>query len=143
MGTLTLLNMVTPLRASTSATSCGVETITAPGVSAAASTLTVDDDELAKGELHVARPGRHVDDEHVQVLLPRSPVDVEQKLLHSLLHHEAAPRHRRVAPRQEVPDAHGGDAVVLQRQQLVVWGQRGRAATHRRSAPARRRPPGP
>lgn len=41
---------------------------------------TIDDDELTETQLHIARPWRHVDDQHFQVPRRGCPVHVEQQL---------------------------------------------------------------
>ena len=87
IGTPTFSNILRPLRASSSAMSCGVVTITAPV------TGTFCDER----QLDVAGAGRHVDDQVVEV----APVGVLQQLLERLRDHRAAPDHRRVGVDQE------------------------------------------
>ena len=78
----TLVNMASPLRASISATSCGVVTMTAPE----------SGDLLRQRELGVAGARRQVDHQEVE----RAPLDVGEELLDRLHHHRTAPDHRRV-----------------------------------------------
>ena len=63
-------------------------------------------DELAEAERRVARPGRQVDDQVVEL----APLDVAQELLDGRVDERAAPDDRRVAG-QEVLDAHHLHAV--------------------------------
>ena len=101
---MTFWNIASPLRASISATSCGVVTMTAPerwifcvSVSCASPV-----------------PGRQVDDEEVEL----APGDVPEELLDRLHHHRPAPDDRLVDVHQE-PERHDPDAVPLDRDDLV------------------------
>ena len=67
MGTFTLANMETALRASMSATSCGVVTMID----------AIDADGLHDGELDVAGAGREIEHEVVEIF----PSDLAEKLL--------------------------------------------------------------
>lgn len=121
--------MDTPFLTSVSATSCGVETMTAPAqdvtqhrlVSVRAMPPTVDVHELPEREGHVARAGRHVDDEGVEArtAVGVAPVDVEKELLHGLLDHEPAPDDGRIHGRvraggfgQQEAHGHARETVV-------------------------------
>jgi hypothetical protein len=57
--------------------------------------------QLAERDRDIARPGRHVDEEHVEL----SPVDVGEELLERAVQHRAAPHHRLVVVEEE-PDRH-------------------------------------
>ena len=70
---------------------------------------------LGHGELHVARAGRHVDDEHVEV----APVDVAQHLGQRRDHHRPAPDDRRALIDQEA-HGHGAETVGLHGPQRVA-----------------------
>lgn len=95
-----------PFLTSARATSCGVDTMTVPvwvtyayeaDVRAERNARTIDIYELSQRERYVPRPGRHVYDEDVEagaMWVRAAPVNVEEQLLHSLLHHETAPGHR-------------------------------------------------
>ena len=63
---------------------------------------------LGKGELRIARAGRHVHHQHIEF----APVHIVQHLHEGALHHGAAPDHRRVFF-DHVADGHGLDAVIL------------------------------
>jgi hypothetical protein len=113
-----------PFLTSARATSCGVDTITVPvwaayayeaDVRAERNARTIDVDELSKRERYVARPGRHVYDEDVEagaMWICASPVNVEEQLLHSLLHHETAPGHRCIGAGEQKPDGHGWQPMI-------------------------------
>jgi len=113
-----------PFLTSARATSCGVETITVPvwvtyaykaDVRAERKARTINADELSKRERYIPRPGRHVYDEDVEagtMWICATPVNVKEQLLHSLLHHEAAPGHRRIGAGEQKPDGHGWQPVV-------------------------------
>lgn len=108
-----------PFLTSARATSCGVDTITVPvwgtypyeaDVRAERNARTIDVDELSQRERYIARPGRHVYDEDVKaraVWISATPVDVEEQLLHGLLHHETAPGDRCIGAGEQKPDGHG------------------------------------
>lgn len=116
-----------PFLTSTSATSCGVDTITVPvrvtyayeaEVRAERNARTIDVDELSQRERYVPRPGRHVYDEDVEtgaMWVCATPVNVEEQLLHSLLHHEAAPGHGCIGAGEQKPHGHGWQPVVRKR----------------------------
>ena len=89
----------------------------------------IDQHKLAKAEGDVAGPGRHIDDEHIKGVEARrlgvgiwcharAPVDVKEKLLHGLHHHEPAPYHGRVCVgpccgrREKEAHRHAWDRVV-------------------------------
>jgi hypothetical protein len=76
----TFSNIFRPLRASISAMSCGVVTITAPVTAPS-----------RQRQLGVAGARRHVDDQIVDV----APVGLVQQLVERLGDHRAAPDHRR------------------------------------------------
>ena len=104
-GTATLRNMFRPLRASTSAMSCGVDTITAPAQRHA----------LRQRQLRIAGARRHVDHQHVEL----APLHVAQHLFERARHHGAAPDHRRVLV-DDVADRHGLETVTLDRLQRLA-----------------------
>ncbi len=99
-GTLTFWNIRRPLRASSSAMSCGVVTTTAP--------LTGTRCDSVSWMSPV--PGRHVDDQVVEL----APVGVVEQLLQGLRDHRAAPDHGLLFLDQEA-DRHDLDAVRLER----------------------------
>ncbi len=100
MGTLSFRNIARPLRTSSSATSCGVVTITTPH----------ERDHLRQRELGVAGARRHVEHQVVE----RAPGHVAQELLDGGVDHRAAP-HERLALVDEQPDRHDLHAVGLDR----------------------------
>ena len=105
-----------PFLTSARATSCGVDTITVPvwvtyayeaDALAERNARTIDVDELSQREGYVPRPRRHVYDEDVEagaMCVCATPVNVEEQLLHGLLHHEAAPGHRCIGAGEQKPD---------------------------------------
>ena len=109
-GTLTWPNIAMPRRASISARSCGVETITAP----ASGTF------WAIVSCGVAGARRHVDDEHVEF----APHDLAQELVQRRHHHRSAPDDRRALLDQEA-DRHDLHAVTLERDELLAVGRHG------------------
>jgi hypothetical protein len=94
------------------ATSCGVETITAPVQdpiqrqlpcptlslhSRTRKRLTIDYDELSQTERDIASPGWRINHQHVQLVpSPSFPIHVEQQLLHGFHDHHPAPHDGRV-----------------------------------------------
>lgn len=75
----TFLNIPTPLRASMRATSCGVDTMTAPSSQPCRfDGLTIHYHKLTETELYVARSRWHVHYEHVKILAVCGPVDIKQ-----------------------------------------------------------------
>jgi hypothetical protein len=99
-GHATFSNIFRPLRASSSAMSCGVVTITAP----------VSGTRWLSVSCDVAGARRHVDQQVVQV----APVGLAQQLVQRLRGHRAAPDHGLVGLDQEA-DRHHLHAVVLHR----------------------------
>ena len=79
IGMLTLRNMAMALTASSSATSCGVQTTTAPD----------SGKQLRERQGDVAGAGRHVDDQVIQI----APGRVAQKLRDRAVQHRSAPHH--------------------------------------------------
>lgn len=71
----------------------------------------VEDDLLRDGQLHVARAGRHVEDQDVEA----APTHLVEELLDGLHDHESAPDDGTVRPDEEA-HRHCLDAVVLQGQ---------------------------
>ncbi len=123
-GTPTLRNICSPLRASSSAISCGVVTMTAPETGT----------RWRQRELDVARARRHVDDQVVE----RAPARVGEHLGERLRDHRAAPGHGLVGIDQEA-DRHDRQTVAAGRiERLAVGRRRPRAlqAHHARQARA-------
>ena len=95
-GTEILRNIVTPFLTSVRATSCGVETITAPAArnqhqhsTCSPASLTINHHKLTKGEWDVPCARRHIKNQNIKSLPSAlfSPVDVEQELLDGFLYH--------------------------------------------------------
>jgi hypothetical protein len=110
IGTSVLRNMATPRLASIRARSCGVETMTAPASGVACAIVSWASPV----------PGRHVDDEHVEL----APGDLAQHLGDGAHHHRAAPDHRRLFLDEEA-DGHDLDAEALQRREGAPLTTRG------------------
>ena len=122
-GTLTFSNIVDALRASISATSCGVVTMIAPA----------ERDRLHDRQLDVAGAGREIEHEVIEF----APFDLPQKLLRVTRHHRPAQDRRRSVVEQET-HRHQLEVVLLDRDDLVLF-RRGRPiarAEHERDARA-------
>ena len=102
---MTLRNIARPLRASMSATSCGVVTTTAPVRPAFC--VSVSCASPVPG-------GRSM-----TMKSSVAPLHVGEELIDRLHHHRAAPDHRRVGIGDEA-EGHGLDAVALHRDDLLV-----------------------
>ena len=72
-------------------------------------------DLLRDRQLRIARPRREVQDQDVQT----APLDLVQELLQRLHDHETAP-HDRCFFVDEIAHRHGFDAIVRQRDQLIL-----------------------
>ena len=125
-GTSTLRNMLRPLRASSSATSCGVVTMTAP--ESGTFCARVSWASPVPGGRSTTRKSS-------------SPQSTSRSnCVIALMHHRAAPDHRRVLVDQEA-HRHHLDAVVLHRLACILPSLRGRLAVdahHARHATGRR-----
>ena len=110
----------------------------APGVGERHGLRRGDDDRardrhrLAQTQRDVARAGRHVDDQVVDIL----PAHLAEELLDDAVQHRAAPDHRRVVSGQK-PHRHELDAVLLRRNDLLAVGRElGLQAEHDRDVRA-------
>src|SRR5260370_42064129 len=102
-GTFTFSNMVAALRASMSATSCGVVTMIAP-----------ESDRLHDRQLNVAGAWRQIENQEIEF----PPVPLPQKLLGVTRHHRSAQNCRRgVVP--EKAHRHQFEVVLLDRHDFV------------------------
>ncbi len=75
--------------------------------------------QLAERDRDVSGPGRHVDDEHVEL----APVHVREKLLERAMQHRPAPHHRLVVVEEEA-DRHQLHVVLHRRHDHLVHGDR-------------------
>ena len=114
IGMFTLRNMAIAFTASSSATSCGVQTTTAP----------VSGKQLRERQRDVARARRHVDDQVVEL----APGGVAQELRDRSVQHRPAP-HDGFARRHEEAHAHHLHAVDVDRLQACSSTTVGRSLT--------------